>query len=142
LYAALNALPETKLWSAMDRIRTLKVCHIFMACRPDRPKDSYTIDFSTRGSLDYVPLMRIGCGLSGAEIFQAGWRVGLDADQLAFVKHVDGRRTIREIAACVAQSGAWPHASAARLEKFGRKLFQSLWRHDFLAIALNANSPR
>jgi len=49
------------------------------------------------------------------------------------------RRTIREIAARVAQSGRSPRAGATDLEEFGRKLFQSLWRLDFLAMALNAN---
>jgi SAM-dependent methyltransferase len=142
LYAALNALPETKLWSAMDRLNTNNGCHIFMACRPDRPKKSYTIDFSTRDSLDYVPLMRWRCGLSGADIYRPDWRMGLTPYQLAFVQYVDGRRPIREIAALVAQSGESPHTSTVHLEKFARKLFQSLWRLDFLAIALNGNSPR
>ena len=49
------------------------------------------------------------------------------------------RRTIREIAARVAQSGRSPRAGATDLEEFGRKLFQSLWRLDFHAMALNAN---
>ena len=140
-YAAVNLLPETKIWSVMERIQTLNGCHFFIACRPDRPKESYTIDFSTRDSLDYVPLMRLSCGISGAEVFRPDWRMTLDATQLPFVQYVDGRRTIREIAACVAQSGE-SHGSTAKLEKFARKLFESLWRLDFLAIALNANSHR
>jgi SAM-dependent methyltransferase len=139
LYSALNALPEAKLWSVMERVQISNALHFFMACRPDRPKESYTIDFSTEGSRDYVPLMRIGCGLSGAEIFRRNWRMSLNSAQLPFVQHVDGRRTIREIAERVAQSGA-RRGDVADLEKFGRKLFQSLWRLDFVAMALNANS--
>jgi SAM-dependent methyltransferase len=139
-YQAVNALPERKLWSVMERLHILGGCHFFMACRPDRPKESYTIDFSTEDSLDYVPLFRMRCGLSGTEIFRPSWRMNLNAAQLPFVQHVDGRRTIREIAAGVAQSGESPRSSVADLEKFGRKLFQSLWRLDFLAMALNANS--
>jgi hypothetical protein len=142
LYAAVNALPEPKLWSVMERLRTNNGCHFFIACRPDRPKERYTIDFSTRDCLDYVPLMRLGCGLSGTDILQPNGRMVLNAAQLAFVRHVDGRRTIREIAACVARSGESPQGSTAKLEKFGRKLFQSLWRLDFLAMALKANSDR
>jgi SAM-dependent methyltransferase len=140
--AAVNALPEAKLWSVMERLQTLNACHMFIACRPDRPKEHYTIDFSTGDCLDYVPLMRLHCGISGAEIFRPSWRMGLNAAQLPFVQFVDGRRTIREIAACVAQSGVSPRASVADLEEFGRKLFQSLWRLDFLAMALNADSHR
>jgi SAM-dependent methyltransferase len=137
-YAALNALPETKTWSLMDRINTNNGRHFFIACRPDRPKQGYTIDFSTLDSLDYVPLMRFNCGISGTDIFRSDWRMSLEATQLAFVQNVDGHRTIREIAAAVAQSGQSPHGSTAKLERFGRKLFQSLWRLDFLAMALNA----
>jgi SAM-dependent methyltransferase len=140
--AAINALPEPKMWSVMDRIQSTKVAHGFLACRPERPKASYIIDFSTLDSLDYVPQMRIGCGLSGREIFRRDWRMSLNAEQFAYVERVDGHRTIREIAACVAQSGESSHSSMVKIERFGRELFQSLWRLDFVAMALNAQSHR
>jgi SAM-dependent methyltransferase len=140
--AVVNALPEADLWSVMERIQTLNACHFYMACHADRPKECYTIDFSTAESLDYVPLMRMRCGILGAEIFRPDWRLSLNPAQLPFVRNVDGRRTIREIAACVAQSGESLETSTASLEKFGRKLFQSLWRLDFVSMALNANSDR
>jgi hypothetical protein len=136
-HTALNALPETKLWSVMERIHTSNACHFFMACHRDRPKERYAIDFSTNDCLDYVPLMRMRCGLSGTEIFRPDWRLSLNPAQLRFVRHVDGCRTIREIAACVAQSGESPQTSASELETFSRKLFQSLWRLDFLAVGMN-----
>ena len=66
--------------------------------------------------------------------------MSLNATQLPFVQHVDGRRTIREIAAGVAQSGQSQRVSLADLENFGRQLFQSLWRLDFVAMGLNAAS--
>jgi SAM-dependent methyltransferase len=138
-YDAVSALPERKLWSVMERLHIFAACHFFMACHPDRPKESYTIDFSTEDSLDYVPMMRMACGLSGSEIVKPGGGMGLNAAQLPFVQHVDGRRTIREIAELVTQIGQSPRAGVADLEKFGRKLFQSLWRLDFVAIGLNAN---
>jgi hypothetical protein len=136
-YAAIAELPEQTIWSVMDRVRTEKFCHIFMACPPARRKESYKIDFSTLDSLEYAPLMRLGCGISGNDIFRPDWRMTLDADQLAFVQLVDGRRTIREIAAAVAQSGARSHSSRSKLERFGRTLFQTLWRLDFVAMALD-----
>ena len=138
-YQAIHGLPEAELWSVMERIHTSNACHFFMACRPDRPKESYTIDFSAEGSLDYVPMFRLHCGLSGSEIFRSDWRKNLNATQLPFVQRIDGRRTIREIASSVAQSGS-RRADVAELEKFGRKLFQSLWRLDFLAMGLKADS--
>jgi len=139
LYPAVNALREAKIWSVMERVQTTNGCHFFMACRPDRPKQSYTIDFSAEDSLDFVPMFRMRCGLSDSEIFRSDWRTSLNAAQLPFVQQIDGRRTIREIAADVAQSGA-RRGNAADLEKFARKLYQSLWRLDFLAMGLNADS--
>ncbi|OBH01365.1 hypothetical protein A5696_13495 [Mycobacterium sp. E2699] len=137
-YDALNALPERELWSVMERMHIFSACHFFMACRPDRPKQSYRIDFAEPGYLDYVPMMRLQCGLSGADIVRPGGSMTLNAAQLPFVEHVDGRRTIREIAARVAQ-GTSRRADVGELEKFGRKLFQSLWRLDFVQMTLPAS---
>jgi hypothetical protein len=124
----------------MERIQTANACHFFMACRPERPKESYTIDFSTEDSLDYVPMFRLACGLSDGDIFRSDWRMSLNAAQLPFVRYIDGRRTIREIAADVAQSRQAQRANVTDVETFGRKLFQSLWRLDFLAMGLNPES--
>ena len=132
---AINSLPEAKLWSLMERMHTSNACHFFLACHPERPKESYVIDFSTTECLDYVPGMRMRCGLAGNEIFRPGWRMSLNAAQLPFVQHIDGRRTIREIAASAAQNNS-QRASTSEFEKFGRKLFQGLWRLDFLTMEL------
>jgi SAM-dependent methyltransferase len=136
-YPALNGLPKEKLWSLMERINTLNACHFFMACRPERPKESYTVDFSTEGSLDYIPMMRMRCGLSGNELFRSDWSFVLNAAQLPFAQQIDGRRTIREIAECVAQSGQSRRGDVADVAKFGRRLFEALWRLDFLAMGRN-----
>jgi hypothetical protein len=104
-YDAVSALPERKLWSVMERLHTMAACHFFMACRPDRPKDGYTIDFSTPTFLDSVPMMRLQCGLSGTEIVKPGGHFGLNAAQLPFAQLVDGCRTIREIARCALENG-------------------------------------
>jgi len=133
-YPTVNALPEARIWSAMEHVQTTNGCHFFMACRTDRPKDGYSVDFSAEESSDYVPVFRMRCGLSGNEIFRPDWRVSLSAAQLAFVQNVDGRRTIREIAQRVAQGEDSRRADAAELEKFGRKLFRALWRLDFFAM--------
>ena len=141
LYPAISALPEPALWSAIERFNTQNACHFFMACRPERPKESYAIDFSTENCLDYVPLMRMRCGLSGNEIFRSDWRITLNSAQLSFVQQIDGQRTIREIAASM-HSETTQRGSVTDVEKFARKLFQALWRLDFLAMALNSGSQR
>jgi hypothetical protein len=43
----------------MEGMQTLNGCHFFMACRPERLKSSYAIDFSAPEALDYVSLMRM-----------------------------------------------------------------------------------
>jgi SAM-dependent methyltransferase len=134
---AMNALPDTKLWSVMEDLHVLNGCHFFIACRPDRPKKSYRINFSAADALDYVPRMRMRCGLDGEEIYRPNWRTALTPAQLRFVQQVDGRRTIRQIAQRLAQSTEPPRVRAAELGEFGRKLFESLWRLDFVAITLN-----
>jgi SAM-dependent methyltransferase len=142
VYPAISALPERTMWSVKERLQSVNACHYFLACRPERPKESYTIDFSTQKCLDYVPSMRMRCGLSGNEIFRPNWRAALDSNQLPFVQHVDGQRTIRQIAASAAQTGGSRRGSRADVEKFARKLFEALWRLDFLAMVLNPESRR
>ncbi len=77
------------------------------------------------------------CGVAGTEIFRPGWRMSPNAAQLLYVRLIDSRRTIRDIAACVAQSRGPDQGRAADVEKFGRTLLQALWRLDFLAMELN-----
>ena len=141
VYPAIEALPEPAKWAAIERFNTVNACHFFMACRPERPKESYDIDFSTEACLDYVPLMRMRCGLAGDEIYRSDWRTKLNSAQLPFVQQVDGKRTMREIAASV-HGEASSRGSVADVEKFARKLFQALWRLDFLSMALNPDSSR
>jgi SAM-dependent methyltransferase len=140
LHSALNRLPDVKLWSVMERLQTTNATHFFIACRPERPKEHYVIDFSTDASLDYVPLTRTACLLSGEEIHLPGAKLKLNPAQLPFVQHVDGRRTIREIIECVARRAGISQEGGAELGDVGRKLFQSLWRLDFLAMALNTDT--
>ena len=142
LYAAINALPETEMWSVMESVQSLNGCHFFMACHRDRPTASYKIDFSTPDSLNYVPEWRYRAGLAGTDLYSSHRRMALTPDQLPFVLYVDGRRTIREIAALVGQNGEWRDATPVAVEVSAGMLFESLWRLDFFAMALNVNSQR
>jgi hypothetical protein len=140
LYASLNALPEPERWATMERLLTFNGTHQFIACRPDRPKAGYTIDFSTADCVDYVPQFRIGCGIADGGIFRPNWSIGLNEGQLIFLQYIDGRRTIREITGCVSQSGVVDEGGTVDLQEFARELFHSLWRLDFLAMGLSAST--
>jgi len=136
-YAAVNELPKEKIWAVMERIKTLNGCHFFLACHPERAENSYRIDFSSSHALDYVPLLRLRCGVRANEIFRPGWRLRLDPTHLAFAQQIDGDRTIREIAERVARSGVLASTDQAALEYTALELFEDLWRHDFLSIDLS-----
>jgi hypothetical protein len=79
------------------------------------------------------------CSVSGNEaVWAGGIRLPLNAAQLAFVQNVDGRRTIREIARIVTKQD--DQLTPEGVESYGRTLFRSLWRIDFVAMALTADS--
>jgi SAM-dependent methyltransferase len=137
-FAAVDALPEKKIWSVMERLHTMNGCHFFMACHPERPKTGYQIDFSSSAATDYVPVFRHLCGISGTEIVWPGSRAGLTPAQVPFVQHIDGHRSIREIVRCVAEEQQVPGDDVARLESFALALFRALWRVDLVAMALRS----
>lgn len=136
----LAKLPDTELWSVMERLQTSNATHFFMACLPDRPKQQYTIDFTTDQALDYIPIARTACLLSEADLLGPGYRLRLGPAQLPFAQLVDGHRSIREIAAGVVQRGGGAPGSDSAAEEFARNLFQELWRLDFLAMAIGASA--
>jgi hypothetical protein len=78
--------------------------------------------------------------VSEADIVGPGARVRLSPGQLHFVRLVDGRRAIREIAVIVALGGnAGLPGGTGTAEELARVLFQELWRLDFLAMAIDTN---
>ncbi|BBX46072.1 class I SAM-dependent methyltransferase [Mycobacterium cookii] len=139
-FSTLNALPENTIWSVMERLQTMNGCHFFMACHPERPKDGYRIDFSSSAAFDYVPVFRYRCGLSGTDMVWPGLRASLNPAQVPFIQLVDGRRSIREIIWEVIRQHEVPDAQTPELEGFACELFQALWRVDFVAMALTADS--
>jgi len=134
--AAVAALPKERRWGVMERVNHRNGCHFFTACRPERPTETYRVDFATDLWLEAVPFFRYRCGLDGETISRPGWSTGLSPDQLALVRLVDGRRTIREILAAGAQSTTASGRSPANLERFAHALFESLVNRDFLVLAL------
>jgi hypothetical protein len=135
-YPAINALPEREMWAVIERVQPKNACHFFMACHPDQIQAGRRIDFSTLDCLDYVPQWRYRCGLSADAVYRPDWRWKPDAIQREFIRQIDGVRTIRQIASAVAEAGRL-NSPAAR-EKFARKLFEAMWRWDFLAMVTKA----
>jgi SAM-dependent methyltransferase len=140
LKSALNALPDVEIWSLMERINALNSSHTFVACRPDRPRANYTVDFSSAEALDYIPAVRTLFRMEGNMVVMPHASVPLSPIEILLVRFVDGHRTIREIAALVATSGAW-QPGAAVIEDLARNAFQNLWRLDFLAMARIPATP-
>jgi hypothetical protein len=134
LLSALNGLPDVEIWSVTERLHALNTSHGFVACRPDRPKADYAVDFSSAEALGYIPVIRAFSAVLGNDIVMPHGKVPLSAVQMSFIQHVDGRRTIREIAALVARDRA-PQPGIADVENLARNVFQNLWRLDFLAMA-------
>jgi SAM-dependent methyltransferase len=134
--AAVAALPKERRWGVMERVNHRNGCHFFTACRPERPSETYRVDFASDRWLDAVPLFRYRCGVDGETISRPGWSTGLTPEQLALVRLVDGRRTIREIIAASAQAITASGRRPADIEGFALTLFESLVNRDFLVLAL------
>jgi SAM-dependent methyltransferase len=133
-FTAVAALPKEQRWAAMERINHRNGCHFFTACRPERPSETYRVDFTTDRWLDAVPVFRYRCGLDGEKIFRPGWSTGLLPEQLALVRLTDGRRTIREIVAAV-PSLDQSRRSPAERNQFSQALFESLVNRDFIVLS-------
>lgn len=138
-YDKVNALPEEKIWSVMERIHTLNARHFFIATRPERPKSSYQIDFDAR-----EPRLRAAVPLQVWLERQRDLPFGLAyaAEPGAAAVRSEHRRSSQH-SSDRRGPGAGRRPGARQCggpEKFGRKLFQSLWRLDFVAIDLSAGS--
>jgi SAM-dependent methyltransferase len=142
LLAAVAELPDEKQWAVMERINARNGCHFFTACRPERPRDRYRIDFASPAATGYVPAFRYRCRLDGVEIVRPGWKQQLDPVSLALVQQVDGRRSIAEIIAAAASSGVLPPRSQAELEDLGQSVFRSLWQRDFVRMGVGTGIER
>ncbi|MBU6330596.1 MAG: methyltransferase domain-containing protein, partial [Acidobacteria bacterium] len=135
-HCAVAELPLRTQWSIMERIRTRNGCHFFLACRPERAPETYTIDFDSEQHSAYIPVFRHACGVDGTTLSRHDWALDLDPLGLAFVRRISGHRSIGEIVTAVAEDGGLPAMGLGELTEIGRRLFQSLWQMDFIAIKL------
>ena len=129
LDARLATLPRERQWSVMESISPRNACHFFTACRPDRPKSTYRIDFASPEFVEFIPSLRYRCELRGDEIRRSDWGTPLDRDQLVLLHRMDGQRTIGQIASGTGVG-----------EQYARELFQSLWQLDIVAMGLRPHA--
>ncbi|MGV0992252.1 MAG: class I SAM-dependent methyltransferase [Mycobacterium sp.] len=121
---AIARLPERQMWSAVEPLRNQSGCHLFTACRPERPIEAYRIDFTEPRALDYVPMWRLHSGLDAGYAVRPGWSTPLDTVQRELAAKVDGHSTIAQI------------AGHPELEPVAVDLFTNLWRMDFAMIGI------
>lgn len=126
LLDAVARLPVQRQWAVMERINWRNGCHFFTACRPDRPEESYVVDFSSPDASAYVPTPRHKCAVTDDGVARSDWAVTLDDQQMALARRMDGQRSIGEIADGIADPA------------YALALFQSLWLLDFIAVRLPA----
>lgn len=136
LHTTLADLSREQRWSVMERINFRNSCHFFMACRPDRDPDSWKIDFSPEAAVDYVPAFRHRCHIKGTQVVRHGFSMDLSPTQLSFLRHVDGRRRIKDIVALADRSESLQTHDRSGIELIAMGFFYGLWQTDFLTMTL------
>lgn len=135
----LRGMPVQQQWSIMERINTQNSCHYFTACRADRARKSYKIDFDSAEAIRYIPSLRFRCNLELNRLNRNDWDINLDPIRLLVIEQIDGNHTIKDIMAAVSLSGLLPSFSKSDLETLGISIIEELWQLDFLAIGLKAS---
>jgi hypothetical protein len=129
-------LSEVKQWSVMERINTNNACHFFTACRQDRSKESYFIDFNSLSVDHYVPELRYRCTLNHDTLERYDWSTTLSPFECLLMRQVDGRNSILEIICHVSQVGNLANEDPLALATFTKAFFKRLWQLDFLSIGI------
>ena len=135
--ASVAGLPDEQQWSIMERLNPRNACHYFLACRTERPVNSYAIDFSSNRANDYAPSLRLACRLEHQTIYRFNWQLHLDPVQAALVSRADGHTAISQVVQSVLTDAAFPHLDDAQLAAVAVDTFQMLWQLDFMAMGIS-----
>lgn len=135
-YSSVTGMPQHQQWSIMERINHRNACHFFTACRKDRPREKYEIDFSAENTDDYIPSLRYRCFLDGSQLSRYDWSITLNNIESALLKELDGQRSIANIIERVSKTDGYQSLQRVELMSLGKTLFKRLWQLDFLAIGL------
>ncbi len=136
--SSVAALPREQQWSIMERINPRNGCHFFTACRPDRPRETYVIDFALESAGDYVPSFRYFCRLERPVLHHAGGHLHLTEVQAALLSQVDGHRSIGAIVDAVRQDGSLSRITRAETTTAGLETFLMFWQLDCLAMGISS----
>lgn len=141
LYQRLEQLKEQTLWQLMEIFNGSLGQHAFCVCRPERPENSYKIDFRDDRFLDYVPVMRSQVVQEQSERITL-WRqpypaCTLDQGLSAFVGQIDGKRTIAE---CLQRLLPSLDRQRYHPKELARYAFRCLWRKSDIFLRLPSES--
>ena len=139
--ASVADLPKDQQWSIMERLNPHNACHYFLACHPERPASSFTIDFSSNRVNEYMPSLRHACRLEHHMIHRYNWELHLDPVQVALVSRADGHTAISSIVQTVFKDAQFPHLDETQLFAVAIDTFQMLWQLDFLAMGIGPADP-
>ena len=104
-----------------------------------RPPEAADIEAAAHRIAPHVRVTpTITVGLDGAAVVRPDWRLPLDAVQAAFMRLVDGRRTLRAIVAEATEDPATTGYDAERLAALARTLMQLLVNRDFIVLGIGS----
>lgn len=130
-----SRLPEPAQWGVMERINFNNGCHFFMSCRPDRPVDTYRIDFTNDAVMSYVPSFRYRCELNGNTLSRYNWSTTLAQTELVFAQGIDGTRTIDAIVELAACNPMLARQTPESIRSTCVLFLQRLWQLDMLTFS-------
>jgi len=139
LFTKIDEMSEPEIWCAMELFCGDISKHLFFACREDRPKTSYSINFNSNDFLKFIPAKRVtnvtpSNALLGRPLTiqrDPMPPVALDNIQAAFFENVNGENTVKE---CIDELGL--KKKPVEMENYARNLVRSLWRAGYLFIKL------
>lgn len=132
--ASVTALGHEQQWAVMERINFQNACHFFIACRPERDRSTYHIDFASPRALDYVPFFRHRCGLTGRDLYSPAQRIPLDPSSARIAELIDGKSTVRKISFEMSGTGASGHQTDGKTENFTLEIIKTFYLLDFVSL--------
>ena len=142
LERATRALPPEDQWSIVEAVTLNVHKHVFLACRPERNADGYTISFEGDAWLNYVPVRHAKSGLR-REVDPSAPQVEITREQIKFSVSpgaaalffaADGTKTI----AAILREERFAQIPAEQRTENARRFFASMWQGGHMFFAKRA----